>query len=199
MSTHHPHHLESRCGSVEASRGTDLPLSAWNLRDLRISRPRDTKFPPISLQNGFVECLKQQCPSIEGCYALLEPGDNECCYRCTGKYLRAYASPLIQLIILIVLIGPRELAAERTGERWKKMGGVCRRTVRRKGENSRNARSAEHCSRGTKALLFADTVINPKELERHSFPRPSLFTTRSWQMLARGPRYRFLLIMLMVT
>ncbi|XP_012224763.1 BMP-binding endothelial regulator protein isoform X2 [Linepithema humile] len=35
-------------------------------------------------KNGFVECLKHQCPNIEGCYALVDPHDNECCRRCTG-------------------------------------------------------------------------------------------------------------------
>ncbi|KAL6264674.1 hypothetical protein P5V15_004774 [Pogonomyrmex californicus] len=35
-------------------------------------------------KNGFVECLKQQCPDIEGCYALLDPRDDECCHECTG-------------------------------------------------------------------------------------------------------------------
>ncbi|GAB1861165.1 BMP-binding endothelial regulator protein [Camponotus japonicus] len=35
-------------------------------------------------KNGFVECLKRQCPNVEGCYALLEPRNDECCYKCTG-------------------------------------------------------------------------------------------------------------------
>ncbi|XP_063974418.1 BMP-binding endothelial regulator protein [Diachasmimorpha longicaudata] len=35
-------------------------------------------------KNGFVECLRQQCPSIEGCYTLLKARDDECCDRCKG-------------------------------------------------------------------------------------------------------------------
>jgi hypothetical protein len=72
--------------------GEDFLMRSAQKRSPQNSRLQNIKFPPISLQNGFVECLKQQCPSIEGCYALLEPGDNECCYRCTGKYI--YASLL---------------------------------------------------------------------------------------------------------
>jgi len=84
-----------RGSRVDAScRGIENQWERWfsaiRVKSLQqISRLQDIKFPPISLQNGFVECLKQQCPSIEGCYALLEPGDNECCYRCTGEYVYA--------------------------------------------------------------------------------------------------------------
>lgn len=75
---------------------------------------------------------------------------------------------LIRLIILIVLIDSSELAQpmrerEVDKERERKMVGeiYVGGGKKERGENSRNAQSAEHCSRGTKTLLFADTVINP--------------------------------------
>lgn len=35
-------------------------------------------------KNGFVECPQPECPSVEGCYMLLETRDDDCCRRCTG-------------------------------------------------------------------------------------------------------------------
>ncbi|RLU25530.1 hypothetical protein DMN91_001686 [Ooceraea biroi] len=52
--------------------------------DVTVDKILNTSCYRCICKNGFVECLKQQCPSVEGCYALLEPRNNECCYRCTG-------------------------------------------------------------------------------------------------------------------
>ncbi|XP_020711309.2 BMP-binding endothelial regulator protein [Athalia rosae] len=35
-------------------------------------------------KNGFVECPQPECPSVEGCYMLLEAQDDDCCRRCKG-------------------------------------------------------------------------------------------------------------------
>ena len=98
--------------------------SARLLNNIPSIRKRN-KFLSLSFQNGFVECLKQQCPNIEGCYALLDPRDDECCHKCTG---RIPVRPLIRLIILIILIGSGLPApqSEWKRERWKGRGRICR-------------------------------------------------------------------------
>ncbi|XP_032689367.1 BMP-binding endothelial regulator protein-like [Odontomachus brunneus] len=52
--------------------------------DFTVDKIPNTRCFNCICKNGFVECVKQQCPSIEGCYTLLDPPDNECCHRCTG-------------------------------------------------------------------------------------------------------------------
>lgn len=115
-----------------------------------------------------MECLKQQCPNIEGCYALLDPRDDECCHKCTGKTLvRPTAnssnypnhSNCLELgraatgvekrkreYVVVVVVG----AARRGGKKERRKLAEC------------SAGAAEHCSLGTKALLFADMMINPR-------------------------------------
>jgi len=41
----------------------------------------------IAFQNGFVECVKDQCPDEQGCYMLQDVfvDTKECCRRCKGK------------------------------------------------------------------------------------------------------------------
>ncbi|XP_076244134.1 crosveinless 2-secreting protein [Calliopsis andreniformis] len=53
--------------------------------DFTVDKIPNTKCFNCICKNGFVECRKQQeCPSIEGCYTLLEPREDECCHRCKG-------------------------------------------------------------------------------------------------------------------
>ncbi|XP_043798667.1 BMP-binding endothelial regulator protein [Apis laboriosa] len=52
--------------------------------DFTVDKIPNTRCFNCLCKNGFVECRKQQCPSIEGCYTLLEPREDECCHRCKG-------------------------------------------------------------------------------------------------------------------
>ncbi|XP_060816792.1 BMP-binding endothelial regulator protein isoform X2 [Bombus pascuorum] len=52
--------------------------------DFTVDKIPNTRCFNCLCKNGFVECRKQQCPSIEGCYTLLEPREEECCHRCKG-------------------------------------------------------------------------------------------------------------------
>lgn len=52
--------------------------------DITVDKILNTSCFRCICKNGFVECLKHQCPNTDGCYALLEPRDDECCYKCTG-------------------------------------------------------------------------------------------------------------------
>lgn len=53
-------------------------------------------------QNGFVECVKDQCPDEQGCYMLQDVfvDTKGCCRRCKGKHsvsqLRHYLCALSQ-------------------------------------------------------------------------------------------------------
>lgn len=52
--------------------------------DFTVDKIPNTRCFNCLCKNGFVECRKQQSPSIEGCYTLLEPREDECCHRCKG-------------------------------------------------------------------------------------------------------------------
>ncbi|XP_058789395.1 protein PTHB1-like isoform X2 [Phymastichus coffea] len=52
--------------------------------DFTVDKIPNTKCFNCICKNGFVECLKQQCPSIEGCYMLLERKKDDCCQKCKG-------------------------------------------------------------------------------------------------------------------
>ncbi|XP_014213427.1 BMP-binding endothelial regulator protein [Copidosoma floridanum] len=52
--------------------------------DFTVDKIPNTKCFNCICKNGFVECLKHQCPSIEGCYMLLERRKDDCCKKCKG-------------------------------------------------------------------------------------------------------------------
>ncbi|XP_018406071.1 PREDICTED: LOW QUALITY PROTEIN: BMP-binding endothelial regulator protein-like [Cyphomyrmex costatus] len=89
----HQNRVESH-GSYESSRVEQVTVFASHSRsretcdiegeDITVDKILNTSCFRCICKNGFVECLKQQCPNIEGCYALLDPRDNECCHKCTG-------------------------------------------------------------------------------------------------------------------
>lgn len=46
----------------------------------------DSNDTVIVFQNGFVECVRDQCPDEQGCYMLQDDfvDKKECCKRCKG-------------------------------------------------------------------------------------------------------------------
>ncbi|XP_011862460.1 PREDICTED: BMP-binding endothelial regulator protein isoform X1 [Vollenhovia emeryi] len=50
--------------------------------DITVDKILNTSCFRCICKNGFVECVKQQCPNIEGCYALQDPQENMCCREC---------------------------------------------------------------------------------------------------------------------
>ncbi|KAL6448316.1 hypothetical protein ACFW04_000340 [Cataglyphis niger] len=55
--------------------------------DVTLDKIPNTRCFHCICKNGFVECLKQQCPNIDGCFALQYPREDECCHKCTGCVL----------------------------------------------------------------------------------------------------------------
>ncbi|KAJ8675657.1 hypothetical protein QAD02_011443 [Eretmocerus hayati] len=52
--------------------------------DFTVDKIPNTKCFTCICKNGFVECLKKQCPSVDGCHMLLDPRKDECCQKCKG-------------------------------------------------------------------------------------------------------------------
>ncbi|XP_034945608.1 BMP-binding endothelial regulator protein isoform X2 [Chelonus insularis] len=52
--------------------------------DFTVDKIPNTRCFSCICKNGFVECVKHQCPSIEGCYTILDRSTDECCHRCKG-------------------------------------------------------------------------------------------------------------------
>nr|XP_033206854.1 BMP-binding endothelial regulator protein [Bombus vancouverensis nearcticus] len=72
-----------RCGASESIIGSRETCDIEG-EDFTVDKIPNTRCFNCLCKNGFVECRKQQCPSIEGCYTLLEPREEECCHRCKG-------------------------------------------------------------------------------------------------------------------
>lgn len=49
-----------------------------------IDKIPNTKCFNCTCKGGFVECAKQQCPELEGCYAVQKQQQHECCRQCAG-------------------------------------------------------------------------------------------------------------------
>ncbi|CAL7941622.1 unnamed protein product [Xylocopa violacea] len=72
-----------RCDAPESIIGSRETCDVEG-EDFTVDKIPNTRCFNCLCKNGFVECRKQQCPSIEGCYTLLEPHEDECCHRCKG-------------------------------------------------------------------------------------------------------------------
>ncbi|KAK9297425.1 hypothetical protein QLX08_008855 [Tetragonisca angustula] len=72
-----------RCAASESIIGSRETCDIEG-EDFTVDKIPNTRCFNCLCKNGFVECRKQQCPSIEGCYTLLEPREDECCHRCKG-------------------------------------------------------------------------------------------------------------------
>lgn len=74
----------ARCNASESIIGSRETCDVEG-EDFTVDKIPNTKCFNCICKNGFVECRKQhECPSIEGCYTLLEPREDECCHRCKG-------------------------------------------------------------------------------------------------------------------
>ncbi|XP_043270107.1 BMP-binding endothelial regulator protein isoform X2 [Venturia canescens] len=73
-----------RCSAVSESIIGSRETCDIEGEDFTVDKIPDTRCFTCICKNGFVECRKQQCPSIEGCYTLMEPRKDECCRRCKG-------------------------------------------------------------------------------------------------------------------
>ncbi|XP_011501241.1 PREDICTED: BMP-binding endothelial regulator protein [Ceratosolen solmsi marchali] len=73
-----------RCDAVSESIKGSRETCDIEGEDFTVDKIPNTKCFNCICKNGFVECLKQQCPSIEGCYMLLDPRKEECCQKCKG-------------------------------------------------------------------------------------------------------------------
>ncbi|XP_057336136.1 BMP-binding endothelial regulator protein isoform X1 [Microplitis mediator] len=76
--------IARQCDSVSESIIGSRETCDIEGEDFTVDKIPNTRCFSCICKNGFVECLQQQCPSIEGCYTLLERHDDECCHRCKG-------------------------------------------------------------------------------------------------------------------
>ncbi|XP_017793128.1 PREDICTED: BMP-binding endothelial regulator protein [Habropoda laboriosa] len=75
--------IVNRCDTSESIIGSRETCDVEG-EDFTVDKIPNTRCFNCLCKNGFVECRKQQCPSIEGCYTLLEPHEDECCHECKG-------------------------------------------------------------------------------------------------------------------
>ncbi|XP_015182767.1 PREDICTED: BMP-binding endothelial regulator protein isoform X1 [Polistes dominula] len=73
-----------RCDSASESIKGSRETCDIEGEDFTVDKIPNTRCFTCICKNGFVECQKQQCPNIDGCYTLLEVQENQCCRMCKG-------------------------------------------------------------------------------------------------------------------